>query len=429
MAERLARLVFPAMIGTAFFLVMVALYCLGFMPLYHEIIQFWGIKPFDFPFVDTDTVLSAIRCINKGVDVYAANPCDVLNRVYDYSPLWTVLRVFPMTRAWLPPIGMGVDIIFLLSLSLLPVGRSWRNARWITAGIVSSATVFAMERGNNDLVLFVLAVGAATLVCQSDRWRLLGYGCALLAGLLKYYPMTLMLIATRERPGRFMAVAAASIMAVALFSIVTWHDLVRALSLIPTGSYFGDMFGSVTLGGGLTERLGLPPVALKIIRLALSLLAISIGVRLGTRSHECGALTVLNERERAFLLVGALLILSCFFTAQNIGYRAVHLILVLPALSVLRDTSNIRIFRYALPLAIGLLWSGAWYHDIVAVAAATIRHHGYSLVQTGLWLVREAMWWSLVTLLVSCVTDLLLASNTVSACLRYVNRHAYKIKI
>ncbi|GAN96886.1 hypothetical protein Geu3261_0123_002 [Komagataeibacter europaeus NBRC 3261] len=408
---------------------MVALYCLGFIPFYRGIIKFWGIYPFDFPFIDTDTVLSAIRCINRGVDVYAANPCDVLKRVYDYSPLWTVLSVFPMTRAWLSPIGMGVDIIFLLSLSLLPVGRSWRNTWWITAGIVSSATLFAMERGNNDLVLFVLAVGAATLVCRSDKWRLLGYGCALLAGLLKYYPMTLMLIATRERPGRFMAIAAASIITVAVFVIVTWHDLVRALSLIPTGSYFGDMFGSVTLGGGLTERLELPPVAVKIIRLVLSLLAIGIGVRLGVRSHERGVLTVLNERERAFLLVGALLVLSCFFTAQNIGYRAVHLILVLPALSVLRDTSNIRVFRYALPLAIGLLWSGAWYHDIVTISGAVVRHHGYNLAQIGAWLVREAMWWSLVILLVSCVADLILSSNTVSACLCYINRYNYKEKM
>ncbi|WP_238321957.1 hypothetical protein [Komagataeibacter europaeus] len=411
--------------GAGFFSIMVALYCLGFMPLYRGIIKLWGIHPFEFPFVDTDTVLSAIRCINRGVDVYVSNPCDVLERVYDYSPLWTVLAEFPMTPAWLPPIGMGVDIAFFLSLLLLPVGRSWRNTRWIAAGIVSSATLFAVERGNNDLVLFVLAVCAATLVCRSGACRLLAYGFALLAGLLKYYPMTLMLIATRERPGRFVAVGVASVVAVAVFAAVTWHDLVRALALIPTGSYFEDMFGSVTLGGGLAERLGLPAIAVKIIRLVLSIVAIGTGVRLGTRSHERGVLTVLNERERSFLLVGGLLVLSCFFTAQNIGYRAVHLILVLPALSVLRDTSGMRPFRYALPLAIGLLWSGAWYHDIMAVDAAVTGHHGHSPVQMAAWLVREAMWWSLVTILVSCVTDLLLSSNTVSACRRYVSDYRY----
>ena len=35
------------------------------------------------------------------------------------------------------------------------------------------------------------------------------------------------------------------------------------------------------------------------------------------------------------LLAGGLLMLSCFFTAQNIGYRAMHLVLTLPALTAL----------------------------------------------------------------------------------------------
>ncbi|GBQ13956.1 hypothetical protein ACOZ4Y_09955 [Komagataeibacter rhaeticus] len=395
------------------FAFMATLYCSGFTSLYRSLIKLWGIHPFPVPFIDTDTVLSAIRCINRGVDVYVANPCDLLDRVYDYSPLWTVLRIFPMTPAWLPPIGLGVDMAFLASLLLLPAGRSWRDTRWITAGVVSSASLFALERGNNDLVLFVLAASAATLACRSYGFRLVGYGLALLAGLLKYYPMTLMLIATRERPLRFLGVAAASTLLVALFVIISWHDLTRALTLIPTGSYFGDMFGARTLGGGLTERMGLPATAARIMEGVMSLAAFGTGVRLGIHSRATAAL---NERERSFLLVGALLVLSCFFTAQNIGYRAIHLILVLPALSALRDTSSLRRFRYALPLALGALWSGTWYHDLVSIDGALTHRHGTTVVQSALWLLREGMWWVLVTILIACVTELLLASTLVRAC-------------
>ena len=398
-----------------FFAFMAMLYSAGFTSLYRGIIKLWGIHPYPIPFLDTDTVLSAIRCINRGVDVYVTNPCDLLDRVYDYSPLWTVLRVFPMTPAWLPPIGMGVDITFILSLLLLPAGRSWRDTRWITAGILSSATLFAVERGNNDLVLFVLAASAATLACRSYWCRLVGYGLILLAGLLKYYPMTVMLSATRERPARFLAIAVASIVSVALFAILTWHDLTRALALIPTGSYFGDMFGARTFGGGLTERMGLPSLATQLLEAAMSLAALGTGIRLGCQPCATAALTRLNERERAFLLGGALLVLGCFFTAQNIGYRAVHLILVLPALSALRDTDSLRRFRYALPLALGGLWSGTWYHDIVSVDAALTGRHGDTIVQSATWLLREGMWWSLVTILISCVTGLVLQSPTVKA--------------
>ena len=48
------------------------------------------------------------------------------------------------------------------------------------------------------------------------------------------------------------------------------------------------------------------------------------------------AIAGLGEGERAFLLAGALLVLGCFVAAQNIGYRAVHLLLVLPPLLALR---------------------------------------------------------------------------------------------
>ncbi len=414
------RRVFPALACSAFFLLMAILWCGGHLSGYQRIIKIWGVHPFPFPFVDTDTVLSAVRCLNRGIDVYVVNPCDALGRVYDYSPLWMVLTVFPMTTAWVLPIGLGVDIAFLFSLLLLPAGRSWRDTLLIASGVISGATLFAIERGNNDLVLFVLASCAATLVCRSAGLRLIGYSLALLAGLLKYYPMTLMLIATREKPARLFAVAAASTAVTVLFAVLTWHDLTRALALIPTGFYFGDMFGSVTVGGALTQLFGLPPGATKLIRAGMSLVAIGTGVMLALRPDSRRALAMLTERERSFLLVGGLLILSCFFTAQNIGYRAVHLILVLPALTVLYRMSGLLRFRAALPLALGLLWSVTWGHAVRILTGNQDFESGirFDLVDGAAWALREAMWWWLVTILVSCVVTLLMDSPAATRLLR-----------
>ena len=47
--------------------------------------------------------------------------------------------------------------------------------------------------------------------------------------------MTLMVMATRERPARFFAIAAASLALVALFFATMGHELSRALKLIPVG--------------------------------------------------------------------------------------------------------------------------------------------------------------------------------------------------
>jgi hypothetical protein len=400
----------PAFAAIILFMLMVVLHALGARDLYNAIIRGWGVEPFSFPFLDTDTVLSAIRCLRKGVDVFVVNPCDYLGRVYDYSPLWLTLAAFPITLGWLLPIGFGLDVAFLGALFLLPAGRTRRDVALIAFGVVSSATVYAVERGNNDLVIFILAAGAATLSCRSPMLRVIGYALALLAGLLKYYPMTLMAMATRERPSRFFAIAAGSFAVVALFIAIAGHDLARALQLIPTGPYFSDMFGSVTVAGGLTQLIGWPQFVGAVLHGAMMIAAILIGVRLGRSDGMIADVARLSERERAFLLAGVMLTCGCFFTAQNIGYRVVHLVLLLPAIVALRRTADSRVYGWGVMATLGLLWSQAWRHALLVA----LTPFGERAQNTGVlfgWIMREALWWWLIALLVGLFTALLLKSE------------------
>ena len=402
----LARRMIPALVGAVAFAFMAWLYVGGHAGLYRSIVEAWGVEIWPFPFLDTDTVLSAVRCLNKGVDVYVTNPCDTLGRQYDYSPLWMVLTVFPMTPAWLPPIGLIVDALFLLSLLLLPAGRDARAILVIVLGVLSSGTAFAVERGNNDLVLFALAAGGAALALRSPALRLVGYALVLLAGLLKYYPLAAMLVVTRERLFRFLAIALASIAVTTAFAAITWHDLSRALAIIPTGSYFGDMFGSVIVAGRIADQMVHLPALKAAIRLAMILASFAAAFHLARRPFLSAALDQLTPRERSFLLVGALMVAGCFFTAQNIGYRVVHLLLVLPSLLALGRTSPHRLFPLASLCCVALLWA-IWWRGIMPVAP----------VSWITWTIREAMWWFLVTVLDGCVLAMVWRSPTVGGLL------------
>jgi hypothetical protein len=393
----------PFTAGLLAFLFMAALYGAGSRHLYDTILILWGVEPFSFPFLDTETVLSAVRCLRAGVDVFVVNPCDVLGRVYDYSPLWLLLAKLPFTDAWTIPSGLAVDGAFLLSLLLLPHARDGRALFCLLLGLLSSAVVFAVERGNNDLVLFVLAAIASALALRSPLLRVTGYGFALLAGLLKYYPMTLMLMVSRERPRFFLAIAAASLVAVGLFFVAMGPDLVRALRLIPTGSWFGDMFGSSTLPQGLAQILGWSAGG-PILHVLFSLIALAAGLAAGLRAGIGQALDRLEESERTFLLAGSLLILGCFFTAQNIGYRATHLVLVLPALTALWRTDHRPVWPLATGAAIALLWSQGWRAMLGRLSAA-------QEVPLGAWVLRETLWWGLVTLLIALVVNLTVRST------------------
>jgi hypothetical protein len=396
------RRILPAALLALAFAFMATLYVTGQRSIYDNLLRFWGVDPFTFPFLDVETVLSAVRCLKDGVDVFAHNPCDPLRRVFDYSPLWLLLAKLPVTHAWTNPAGLVVDLAFIGSLVLLPAGRTRAATGLIALAALSSAVVFALERGNNDLVLLTLAIVAAALACKSPAWRVAGYAAALLAGLLKYYPMTLMVLTLRERPARFVVVLAGVLAVVALFLITMGHDLMRALHLIPRGGWYGDMFGSSTFPGGLARLMGWPDAAASALHVGLAAAAFSIGGFLGVRPFVATALDRLTELERTTLLAGALLILACFFTAQNIGYRAAHVVLTVPALTALWHLRAGRAWTVTMCAALALLWAQGWRNWIPIV--------GRPAMLAG-WFVREALWWWTITVLIAVVTSLILRSE------------------
>jgi hypothetical protein len=397
----------PATAALALFAFFATLYLSGWHWAYARGLMSWGMWPWDWPFLDTDTVLSAVRCLRQGVDAYAANPCDPLERAFDYSPLWMVLTVFPVTTAWIPWIGLVVFALFLLGLTLLPPGRTTDASVLIVLGTLSTAVVFGVERGNNDLVIFCLTASMASFLARDPSRRLPGYALGLLAGLLKYYPLLAMASALRERPARFAALAVGSLVVTVLFVAVTWHDLTRALAIIPTGSPYYEMFGAVNLGLGISVLFDLPAWFTPLVRIVLTIGAVGAGVALGLRRDSIDALAKLDARESAFLLVGALMVLGCFLSAQNIYYRCLNLLLILPSLTALRLVDAPRRFKSAAFVALGLLWHQLYFRWI-QVLASQFTDAWKVPVEMGLgWLPRELAWWWLVTLMVSCVTVLL----------------------
>ena len=120
------------------------------------------------PFVDTRFVLAQLECWRRGIDVYSVNPCDPLGRLQDYSPLWLRLDFIPADPAWVMPFGLALDLMFLAALFALPLPRLDRAGRTVMSlAMVSTASIFAMERGNIDLLVFALCVVVGHLLSRS----------------------------------------------------------------------------------------------------------------------------------------------------------------------------------------------------------------------------------------------------------------------
>ena len=246
------RAVLPAAAAAAVVLLAGILYCLGYREQYHALAEAWGAAPFRTPFLDMHAVTAAVECHRLGFDVYVQDPCDVFGRVHGYSPVWLWLAVLPITTAWDNALGLGLVLLFLVALAFLPAGRDWRQTMLITLGAVSSATMFALERANVDLLMFVMAMLAV-------RLRTTGYAVSLLAGMLKFYPIVLLVLAVRERLVTCLVVWAVAAGVIALWFALDGAEILRGMANIPLTHPFDDnVFGAHNLPFGLAELLGLP---------------------------------------------------------------------------------------------------------------------------------------------------------------------------
>ncbi|HET7255621.1 MAG TPA: acyltransferase [Xanthobacteraceae bacterium] len=81
----------PFIVASSVFGLLAVLFVTGHRDAYHAILHGWGVDSFVFPFLDIEGMLSSIRCLRLGIDVFATNPCDVLGRVFDYPPIWLLL--------------------------------------------------------------------------------------------------------------------------------------------------------------------------------------------------------------------------------------------------------------------------------------------------------------------------------------------------
>jgi len=416
MSHALVRYSLP-IAGLCIFAAFAALYV--YAPhLYTEILAGLGLAPFHYPFLDGQYALAGAKCWHVGIDVYVNDPCDVLDRAHGYSPLWLRLPVIPMSMTI--PLGIGLTVIFILSLAVVAPVRRGREFGLGLLAAASPMVLFALERANLDLVVFLLVVTAGLAWPRlSGSWRLLAYGPPLLAGLLKYYPMTLLCLPLRERPRAFLVATAASLGAVAVFLAAFHGEVLASLHNIPgggyttgmfgannpAGAYFADNFGAPILLGGITQLIAsvtavpaaaAPGLLLISIVGTMALLTVVPALRIARAPATRASIAQLSPRQSFFLASGAALIAGCFFAGQSLNYRGVHLLLVLPAFLALseREADQLDRSRFwrASVVIVFLMWGDC--------LRTWVSSDGLMLARLGLWLIRELLWWWLVGSLV-----------------------------
>ncbi|MGH7116801.1 MAG: glycosyltransferase 87 family protein [Stellaceae bacterium] len=369
--------------------------------LYVAALRLFGFEPFRFPFLDIHFVLAGAQCQRLGIDVYLSDPCDALGRVHNYSPLWLAITPGFLDTTTTTAVGLGLDLIWILSLIYVIRPAGFGEVMILGFVALSPMTVYALERANCDLVIFLLVVGGCALARASRPWRFGGYGLYLLAGLLKYYPLVLMALLMRERRRDALIGAGTTAVIVLGLAGLDHADLATALANIPALSYFADSFSARNLPFGVAGSIFGPRLRGAAGLLLLAVLAALAAARAWRTLHLLDPAALDPDLfEGQLLLVGALLVTACFFAGQNVDYRGIFFVLIMPGLVRLRRTSDDRTIRRFLARMIAAVLFVAW----AAPLRELVHRNAEAIVgvPTGLrvkllfWLGRELVWWWLI---------------------------------
>jgi hypothetical protein len=406
---------------TAFlcFLSMSWLYRWGDHTLYEDILRWYGVVPFRFPFVDISGSLAAWECARQGVDVILSDPCDVLQRPYNYSPLWMAASWIPLGVDDTSAVGWSLDLLFIGSLALLPPPRRPVELALVLAATLSTMVVFALERANPDILLFVLALAAGLLAECRMNLRVIGYCLALLGALLKYYPIMVLITVFRERPSRFVATTMAIAAALAVFWVRYHGQIAEGLPTIVQGPYNTDLFAAKNLpfllgeaAGSAAEQSSWAPLDERayasVIYATLVGCCLVISRRLLGFGALSAALTSLGGVERTSLVIGSAVIAGCFFAGQSIGYRGVFLLMLIPGLLGISRESDCGLRKLGIGtsfVVVLLMWGECFRLALsggldYCLGTGIITSEGKFLF----WLVRELGWWWAVAVMLAILT-------------------------
>ncbi len=389
-----------------------ALLLAGFCGLYaadpevcHRVLICMGVRAWNTPFIDLEGVTAQIRCARLGVDVYASNPCDSLGRVFDYAPLWLRLGFLGLGHEWTGVLGLAQAALCILALLALPVPKAGWALACMLAAIASPVVAFAIERANQDGLIFALTAASLVLLRHRLPARLAGYGLIALAASLKFYPAILALLVLRERRAVMLGVGAAFAV-LGLGFMAAYHvELARAVANVPVPSPFSLSFGASLLPRGMRALTGWP-AARPAAWLALLAATLTASRWLARQPDFRRALAALPPESADALRAGAVLVCGCFVAGPSIGYRGIFLLFTVPGIARIASLAGGAAW-FGIIAVLMVMWLPLPMHFFDPGEAAGAREAAPAFL--ALWLLREVLWWGLIAVLLAA------AGRTLSA--------------
>ncbi len=279
------------------------------------------------PFADMRVVTSGAECIRLGYDVLIANPCDPWNRPMNYPRIWSIPAYWGLDQSHTIPLSICFGLLFFISTFLI-INRL-NNLEVLVYSLIlcSPSVMLAVERGNIDLIIFVLlAMSLLMMRSKSLIFRNLAYTIILFSSVLKLYPIFTLISCLKEKRKDFKFIFVSIMTTFGIYIITHFRDIKLISNATPRAVDYS--YGGKVIFDASTRTSN--PIFILIL-FFLTLLAISyLFYFLVIKGKYIYKSQELNIEQIDSFRVGASIYIGTFLIGNNWDYRLIFLVFTIP---------------------------------------------------------------------------------------------------
>ena len=332
---------------------------------YEKTWQLWKVETEQPAFLDFRLIPGSAESFRHGFEPTIKNPYDPAKRIFNYPAFWRLFFYTGITEDDTVWISITMIVLFFVGVLLLPDSPKISDAIAILFVIFCPASMLLYERGNVDLIVFVICV----LIILAE-----GYSAYLAAGLLvfgavvKLFPIFGVTGLLCESKTKFLWLTSGCLLALTAYIYKTFGSIKASWDSTMRGKDFS--YGTNVLVTHYTTWVAshwfsFPFInfLLKYGPLGVALLFLALVFFAAPRNLKFPA--ALSERNLAAFRMGASIYVGTFLLGNNWDYRLAFLVLIIPQLMEW-IRSNHRVCRIMAYIGMATILLSGWYLIISA---------------------------------------------------------------
>ena len=323
-----------------------------------------GVPAASLTFLDLRNVIAAWDCTRRGIAILPVNPCDPYQRPADFPRIWLVPSGLGIGQGSAVTLGILLAVVFFVAAVLVvPAGAGIGTGLAYVLALCSPAVMLGVERGNPDLLLFPLVLGAVVVTTRTLGRQLATGALLMVAAFLKFYPVLAAGFLVRRATRASLAVLAFVAVVFVAYVAATYHQIHEILVDVPQSNvltygvrrmtkWFANVAERVT--GGYAWYRPWDIVLLGIAVTAAWLVSRRLRPHVATPPSDSG-----ETRDLDLFWAGACIYVGSYPIFMSHDYRLIFLLLTVP--QIVRWTRAHRRLAYVtIPAFLATMWLDEW---------------------------------------------------------------------